>query len=238
MPQPNTPFLSHEDGPVTSMNWSGEKRSNSKRSIWRFRCVALQLAVVLFATCVAIVAVIKLPQIFTVPQALLNPQMACPTRPDPYHPETLPPGKNICDCGKTIKEALERNCVYDALATAWLPPYCRDDELSAEFDRSGPGSNGEWSYFADETGTVRLDRNQIGLLGETGGKFWTSRNWHIAHCLFYWQKYYRMRETGAIMEERFDNLIHVKHCTHLATKKAPDYFFLIGVPVRMNSSWP
>ncbi|OAA33930.1 hypothetical protein NOR_08747 [Metarhizium rileyi] len=137
--------------------------------------------------------------------------MACQTRPDPYHPETLQPGKSICDCGKTIKEALERNCVYDALATAWLPPYCRDDELSAKFDRSGPGSNGEWSYFADEAGTVRLDRNQIGLLGETGGKFWTSRNWHIAHCMFYWQKYYRMRETGAIMEERFDNLIHIKH---------------------------
>ncbi|RDA88375.1 hypothetical protein CP532_5556, partial [Ophiocordyceps camponoti-leonardi (nom. inval.)] len=156
--------------------------------------------------------------------------------PDPYHPETLEPGRNTCHCGNTIKEALSRGCVYDTMATAWLPPYCRDAKLTAEFDKSGPGPNGQWSYFADEAGTQPLTTTQMASLGETGGSFWASRDWHIVHCLFYWQKYVRMRETGVVMEERFDSIHHVRHCSRLIRNPVPDHFFLIEVPVRMNSS--
>lgn len=155
---------------------------------------------------------------------------------DGYHPETLPPRLSLCDCGSTIGEALLRNCTYDTLSTAWLPPYCRDDELTAEFDMAGPGPEGAWEYFADEEGKVPLDRTQVAALGETGGSFWASRNWHIVHCLFYWQKYHRMRYTNIIMEERFDSLHHVKHCGRLIRNPTPDHLFLIEVPVMMNSS--
>ncbi|EFY85105.1 hypothetical protein J3459_011874 [Metarhizium acridum] len=155
---------------------------------------------------------------------------------DGYHPEVLPPLLNLCDCGTSIREAISRNCTYDTLATAWLPPYCRDDELTAEFDKAGPGPDGAWAYFADEEGKVPLNKSEVAALGDTGGSFWASRDWHIAHCLFYWQKYHRMRHTKIIMEERFDSLHHVKHCGRLIRNPTPDHFFLIEVPVTMNSS--
>ncbi|KAH6641166.1 hypothetical protein F5144DRAFT_506199 [Chaetomium tenue] len=155
---------------------------------------------------------------------------------DVYRPATLPPGLNLCDCGSTIREARSRGCIYDTLSTAWLPPYCRDGELTAEFDNAGPGPEGSWEYFADKEGKVALDLEQVAALGETGGSFWASRDWHIVHCLFYWQKYVRMRTTNIVMEERFDSLHHVKHCTRLIRNPVPDHFFLIEVPVTMNSS--
>lgn len=157
-------------------------------------------------------------------------------KPDPYHPETLASNLNICDCGSTITEALSRGCIYDTMATAWLPPYCRDEELTAEFDRAGPGPGGTWAYFADANGTIALNKTQIGELGETGGTFWASRKWHIAHCVFYWQKYWWIRRTGRVMERWFDTLAHVRHCSWLILNPTPDHHFLLEVPVTMNSS--
>lgn len=155
---------------------------------------------------------------------------------DVYRPETLPLGLNLCDCGSTMKEALSRNCVYDTLSAAWLPPFCRDDNLTFQFDRAGPGPNGAWAFFRDENGTIALTTTEIGALAFTGGSFWVSNQWHIAHCLFIWQKLVRMRETGVIMEARFDSLMHAQHCTELILGPWPHYSFLIEVPVMTNAS--
>ena len=156
--------------------------------------------------------------------------------PDVYRPATLkPPTLNLCDCGPTIRTALSKHCIYDSLATAWLPPHCRDDELTAEFDRAGPGPGGAWSYFADENGTVALDRAQVAALGEVGRSFWARRDWHVAHCLFYWEKYVRMRWTGVVMERRFDRAAHVRHCRRLVLNPRPDWEGLVEVPVVMSS---
>jgi hypothetical protein len=155
--------------------------------------------------------------------------------PDVYRPDTLEPNVSLCDCGSSISEAFSRSCVYDTLATAWLPPYCRDDELTAEFDRSGPGLDGSWPYFADKDGKIPINKSQIAALGPTEGSFWSSRDWHVAHCFFYWQKYIRMRDTGAVMEKRFDMIEHVQHCGRLAMNKRPNHTLLIEVPVMMNS---
>lgn len=152
-----------------------------------------------------------------------------------YRPDTLSPGLNLCDCGKDTREARAKGCVYDSLAAAWLPHYCRDDELTAEFDRAGPGPDGAWSYFADEQGTIPMNKSQIAALGDTEGAFWCTREWHVAHCLFYWEKYWRMRDTGIVMEKRFDYKEHIHHCRHLALKKQPDHRVLVKVNVLMNS---
>ncbi|POR36616.1 Uncharacterized protein TPAR_03196 [Tolypocladium paradoxum] len=204
MALPSTPFLADEDRSDTGMDMSDltTTKQRHKKRLWWLLCTMIQAAIIIFAFWGAASIYFETSQLPATQSAL-----SCegqPARPDPYRPETLEPGLNTCDCGRTIKEALMRSCVYDTLATAWLPPYCRDDELTAEFDRSGPGRNGEWHYFADEGATIRLNKAEIGMLGETSGKFWASRDWHIAHCLFYWQKYTRMRYTGVIMEERKD----------------------------------
>ncbi|KAL2206786.1 S-adenosyl-L-methionine-dependent methyltransferase [Sarocladium strictum] len=157
-------------------------------------------------------------------------------KPDVYRPKTLKSGVADCDCGSSIKEAWKLNCTYDALSAAWLPPWCRDHKLTSEFEHAGPGIDGAWSYFADENGKTELDENQVAELADSGGTFWVSREWHIAHCLFYWRKYIRMRDTGVIMEARYDEESHVKHCAGLIQNPTPDHFFLIEVPVRLNST--
>ncbi|KAK0644696.1 hypothetical protein B0T16DRAFT_438594 [Cercophora newfieldiana] len=159
-----------------------------------------------------------------------------PTSPDVYRPSTLPTNLSSCYCGKTETEAVSLGCIYDALATAWLPAHCRDDPLTSNFNRAGPGPDGAWSYFGDENGTIPLSPSEVASLGPVNGTFWAPRRWHLVHCVFYWMKYWRMRDTGAVMEERFDNLAHVEHCAKLLLKPAPETDFLIEVPVLMVSS--
>ncbi|KAK4223650.1 hypothetical protein QBC38DRAFT_516497 [Podospora fimiseda] len=156
---------------------------------------------------------------------------------DVYRPSTLAPGLTSCLCGANPTEAISLNCVYDTLSSAWLPPYCRDAELTAEFERSGPGPNGEWTYYADPDGKHIISVEQVAALGGTAHPFfYASRRYHIAHCLFYWQKYWRMRDTGVVMEEMYDSLRHAKHCGRLVLNKPPEVEVLIEVPVVMNGS--
>ncbi|KJZ71683.1 hypothetical protein HIM_08921 [Hirsutella minnesotensis 3608] len=233
MTSSSQPFLSAEDRLESNMSASDNQtrlsRSHTKRTITRRFYTATQVVICLLAIWgFATICLAAARHVLTQP--------ARAVRPDPYHPETLALNLNICDCGSTIAEALSRDCIYDTMATAWLPPYCRDEELTAEFDRAGPGPEGAWMYFADANGTTPLNKTQLGELGETGGTFWVSRKWHIAHCVFYWQKYWRIRRTGRVMEKRFDTLAHVQHCSRLILNPMPDHDFLLQVPVTMNSS--
>ncbi|KAK4189809.1 hypothetical protein QBC35DRAFT_429629 [Podospora australis] len=151
---------------------------------------------------------------------------------DVYHPTTLPAGLTSCICGSSPLEALSLGCEFDTLSSAWLPPYCRDAELTAEFERAGP-----WSYWRDEAGTITLTVQEVAMLGGTENpKFYATRRYHIAHCLFYWQKYWRMRDTGVVMEEMYDSLEHAKHCARLVLNPVPVPEGLIEVPVVMNGS--
>lgn len=43
-----------------------------------------------------------------------------------------------CNCGETVAEARANGCVYDSLAAAWLPPHCRSEAITAEFEMAGP----------------------------------------------------------------------------------------------------
>ncbi|KAK5994892.1 hypothetical protein PT974_03279 [Cladobotryum mycophilum] len=74
--------------------------------------------------------------------------------------------RSLRDCGPTKQDALHRSCAYDSLSASWLPPYCRDEPLTAEFERAA-----HWQYFADENGTVPLTRTDVAELGGTGGSF-------------------------------------------------------------------
>ncbi|KAK2591108.1 hypothetical protein QQS21_011196 [Conoideocrella luteorostrata] len=121
-----------------------------------------------------------------------------------------------CDCGATIDEAISMGCKYDNLSVSWLPPQCRDDELTAEFNNAGPG--GEWRYWADRNQTQPLTIEEVGALAAKSireAQFWTAFGWHVSHCSFYWRKEYRMREGGLQVEHRYDRESHVKHC-HMA----------------------
>lgn len=121
-----------------------------------------------------------------------------------------------CDCGDTIGEAEAMGCRYDPLSVSWLPPQCRDDELTAEFNQAGPG--GEWPYWADREMTQPLTIEQLGELAAKpiqDAQFWTTFGWHVNHCSFYWRKEWRMRARGLEVEHRYDRESHIKHC-HMA----------------------
>lgn len=65
-----------------------------------------------------------------------------------FNDHQLSPAHRGCYCGTSSTEAKSMGCKYDSLAAAWLPEHCRDDELTAEFDRSGDGPNGTVSSGA------------------------------------------------------------------------------------------
>ncbi|KAK4160683.1 hypothetical protein QBC43DRAFT_347153 [Cladorrhinum sp. PSN259] len=171
------------------------------------------------------------------PDPSSTPSGSSPTSLDVYRPSTLPQGLTSCLCGANPSEAISLGCIYDTLSSAWLPPYCRDPELTAEFERAGPGPDGEWTYYADPEGKATMTVEQVAALGGTENPhFYASRRYHIAHCLFYWQKYWRMRDTGVVMEEMYDSLRHAKHCGRLVLNPPPEVDVLIEVPVVMNGS--
>ena len=126
----------------------------------------------------------------------------------PRDPQSL-----SCSCGgTTVAEAIRRGCIFTPLAIAWLPPHCIDFELSDEFDVGGPGPNGEWEYWANVNRTVPLSREEMGLLADVDGVFYTTQDWHITHCTYTWRKHFRQNVTGVTIERRSNGLDHIWHC--------------------------
>ncbi|KAJ6779868.1 hypothetical protein PWT90_00865 [Aphanocladium album] len=122
-----------------------------------------------------------------------------------------------CNCGDSVEQAVELHCKYDSLAAAWLPPHCRDDELTAEFDTFGDGPNGTWQYWADVQHTRELAVKELGALADLprGGPFYTTHRWHLMHCFFYWRKAIRSKELGTMLELRYHSDGHAKHCAEM-----------------------
>ncbi|OJJ73131.1 hypothetical protein ASPBRDRAFT_53362 [Aspergillus brasiliensis CBS 101740] len=121
-----------------------------------------------------------------------------------------------CDCGASVAEAISRDCKFDGLAMAWLPPHCRDDELAAEFNTVGDGPNGTWIYYSDSERTIPMDVSEVAALAdEPTALVHMSVQWHTLHCIFYWRKQYRARFNGKIVEPRSDSEHHIKHCGHI-----------------------
>lgn len=147
--------------------------------------------------------------------------------------EADPPKPTSCDCGGNTKEAKALGCKYDSLAAAWLPEHCRDDELTAEFERSGDGPNGTWLYWADTKHTQVLTLDEVAVMADQPGmKFHMSNHWHVVHCIFYWRKEHRFRFNGKIVEPRSDNEAHIKHCGELILN--PAYGTIAGVALNTD----
>ncbi|KAH8805172.1 hypothetical protein F5884DRAFT_708406 [Xylogone sp. PMI_703] len=130
-----------------------------------------------------------------------------------------------CNCGHSVDEAISMGCKYDPLAAAWLPDHCRDKELSEEFDKAGPGPNGSWSYYSDKYGTRQLNVTEISYYANNrSAQYWSTYEWHVVHCIFYWRKQFRARFTGVTVEKRFDTEAHIKHCGKMFMLRKPFNF--------------
>ncbi|KUJ10864.1 uncharacterized protein LY89DRAFT_557517, partial [Mollisia scopiformis] len=125
-----------------------------------------------------------------------------------------------CWCGTSDAEAIAMGCKYDHLAVDWLPPHCIDEELTAEFDRAGPGPLGAWDYYADRNGTVRLSDTIIDQYAMAATNYYTTVEWHMAHCIYVWRKQFRTKFTGKIVEPWNDKEEHIMHCGGYFTRKS------------------
>jgi len=126
-----------------------------------------------------------------------------------------------CNCGETIAEAKTKGCKFDALASAWLPAECIDEELSNEFDHSGPEVDGSWPYFLHPNGTVPLSMDDLASMANTGQRWYSTREWHLLHCNFYWRKKTRSAQTGVVLEKRYDTVDHIAHCWNMVMMTTP-----------------
>lgn len=118
-----------------------------------------------------------------------------------------------CFCGYSVAEAISMGCKYDSLSAAWLPPHCRDDELTEEFERSGPGPNGSWVYWADKEHMQELTLYEVSLYADRQPElFHTSLEWHRKHCIWSWLKEHRSKSNGVIYDPRSDTEAHIRHC--------------------------
>ncbi|ROW08767.1 hypothetical protein VPNG_06408 [Cytospora leucostoma] len=150
-----------------------------------------------------------------------------------------PPKPIVCHCGSSVAEAKALNCTYDTLSVSWLPPHCREDELTAEFDRAGP--NGTWPYYADKNATIPISLEAMSLLADlprAQAVFYTSTGWHVAHCAFYWRKEYRMRARGLMTESRYDKESHIEHCYEIFKSDDPLHEVNVASPVWLGGDGP
>lgn len=137
------------------------------------------------------------------------------------HPTYFADQLSPCSCGDNLAQARAMGCKYDSVAAAWLPAQCRDEENTAEFDISGPGPAGEWTYYTDWDKTDTISLAEIENLPDTGGSFYTTHEWHIQHCLYTFRKIWRAPTTGVIIEHRFDTDAHLKHCGQMFMLRGP-----------------
>ncbi|MCJ1381173.1 hypothetical protein MMC17_004282 [Xylographa soralifera] len=144
----------------------------------------------------------------------------------------------ICNCGNSIAEAKTRDCKFDSLATAWLPAGCRDDELTAEFEKSGPLEGGAWPYYKDLRMTHLLTVEDLANMADSDlqeargrhadATYYTTAEWFVARCLFYWRKMERAETRGTTIERSFldtsidgHNVSNWHHCANVYLKRTP-----------------
>ena len=120
-----------------------------------------------------------------------------------------------CNCGDSVRAAKAMGCYFDILAAAWLPEKCLDEELTAEFELSGDGPDGSWQYWLDLNHTQEISVDALGdHADDPDSRFYSTTQWHVTHCLFYWRKQQRARAIGGpIVEPRYDTEQHINHCS-------------------------
>ncbi|KAI1214206.1 uncharacterized protein F4807DRAFT_407079 [Annulohypoxylon truncatum] len=137
-----------------------------------------------------------------------------------------------CYCGTSTAEALAMGCKYDSLATSWLPPHCRDDELTALFERAGNGPGGAWLYHAANTSASRLySLEEMAYLADRPDaerQAWSTIDWHNMHCFYTLVK--QMRGRAKMEYTGFpDATAHAEHCAVAMTDGIPRNKIVIGM---------
>lgn len=117
----------------------------------------------------------------------------------------------ICDCGSSVAEAISRGCQYDELAVAWLPDRCRDEALLRQFVVAGDGPGGQWLHWQYPNRTGLLTDKEIAQFPSTK-RFYSSGRWLVVQCIYQWRKQIRQRNSGVVIEPRYNNINYIMRC--------------------------
>lgn len=73
--------------------------------------------------------------------------------------------------------------------------------------------------------------------GEAGNLFFTTRRWHLVHCMYYWKKLFLAQKLGTTIERRYDILAHIEHCQKTVLKEGSLDVITTGAEVALHSDW-
>jgi hypothetical protein len=167
------------------------------------------------------------------------------------HVGPLSPEGLALTCGTTNEEARANDCTFDVMTFAWTPPACWEPDLAAETVSTesrwaSKHRAGIFGYYHEHNDTKSLPQDAA-VLSELA-EVWTTRDWHIAHCLYYW------RLLGRAVNRSFDDGVesayvisqgivwgHTVHCNDVLAGRentlAPrlQLYRLYGSCVRINA---
>lgn len=141
----------------------------------------------------------------------------------------------VYSCGSSISEAKAMGCKFHPLAMTWLPEECQDWELANAFIQAG--DNGQWRYFADEKGVEEVTIDDLAESAMTGKEYILSKNWHLMHCAYDWQKLHRAMINGWKLESVLRNINHSTHCTQVIAHRSPRSRLLTVITPGIDHCW-
>lgn len=117
--------------------------------------------------------------------------------------------------GNTVREAEANGCAFDFLTKTWLPSACtRHGEPN--FMKIAAGNNEtQWPYWADAHGREALAMEEVALMAETGGEWWTTTREHLTSCSWMTIRMAHALTTGERVDDLAGGFHHVRHCTLL-----------------------
>ncbi|WEW58383.1 hypothetical protein PRK78_003851 [Emydomyces testavorans] len=130
----------------------------------------------------------------------------------------------VTTCGRTRSEALSRNCTFDVLASAWIPPLCYDAQLvrlsqSENTTLASLGGSGPFPWWLDDNHTVSVAQDKLSSLDSMVAYTWET--FHVAHCLYKWQwllkatERMRKGEKGVWVHDQVITPGHIRHCNEI-----------------------
>lgn len=122
------------------------------------------------------------------------------------------------DCGQSVAEAKAKNCNWDELTKAWLPPECPlwgIDEYKREGMIYSPFTNTTgWDYYQDRNGTIQVNLLALAKDEERDPTttLWTSQRQHYTHCAWSLKRILWTYENGLGHYNKISVAHHYNHC--------------------------
>ena len=116
------------------------------------------------------------------------------------------------DCGWSPAEARAKGCKFDVVTTSWMPEACSTDYTSEYVSTSDDGQG--YQFFTDKTGTRAITHDELREYDYTT-RFWSTKKWHLTHCLFIFKRFYDAVEKGKRITTHEQEMEHADHCVGL-----------------------